>query len=222
MTTPQVTPRTGLLGGTFDPIHVGHLALAQAAQTALKLTSMIFMPTGQSWQKQHQRTEGAHRLAMARLALADGRRTEAGWRVDDREVLRDGPTYTVETLKSLRAEMGPKAALVLLMGSDQLLNLATWYQYEQLLDYCHIAVTQREQIGLQTFPPAVETLLTRHGRDALSDNPAGDLVFFRMPAVPVSSTYLRAVLANGEAMPELLPPRVGDYIDQHRLYRQVP
>jgi len=217
---PRV-PRYGLLGGSFDPIHVGHLALARSAQAALKLTGLIFMPTGHSWQKEHQRTPGEHRLAMVELALASADGTAHGWRADAREVQREGPTYTIDTLKSLRQELAPEAALVLLMGSDQLRNLATWYQYEHLLDYCHIAATQREQISLHSFPAPVEALLAAHGREALSDNPAGDIVFFRMPAVPVSSTRLREQLAGGDTFPELLPDGVGDYINQHQLYRQV-
>lgn len=228
MTEPRRQPdhertgRIGLLGGSFDPIHVGHLALARAAQTALNLSGLIFMPTGQSWQKAHQRTPGRHRLAMVQAAIESARGAELGWRADDREVLRDGPTYTVDTLADLRAELAPETPLVLLMGSDQLLNLATWHRYQELLDYCHIAVTQREQIRLQDFPAPVEALLASHGRDALSDRPAGEIVFFRMPAVPVSSTRLRAGLAAGESFPELLPQGVGEYIDQHRIYRQVP
>jgi len=217
----SMPPRCGLLGGSFDPIHVGHLALARAAQAALRLTGMIFMPTGQSWQKKQQRTPGEHRLAMVQAALASTDGAAHGWQADDREVLRDGPTYTIETLKSLRQEMGPEAAIVLLMGSDQLQNLATWHQYDRLLDYCHIAATQREQVNLHTFPPPVEALLTAHGKEALSHSPAGDIVFFRMPAVPVSSTRLRGQLARGDSFPELLPDGVGDYINQHQLYRQV-
>ena len=221
--SPDAKPqRTGLLGGSFDPIHVGHLALARAAQKALGLSGLIFMPTGQSWQKKNQRTPGEHRLAMVEEALKSTDGASQGWRVDDREVLRDGPTYTVETLAELRAELGPQTPLVLLMGSDQLLNLATWHRYTELLDYCSIAVTQREQVRLSDFPAPVEALLQKHGRDALSDRPAGDIVFFRMPAVPVSSTKLRAGLAAGESFPELLPQGVGEYIDQHRIYHQVP
>ncbi len=221
MSTPTRL-RIGLLGGSFDPIHVGHLALARAAKVGLGLNGLIFMPTGQSWQKQHQRTAPEHRLAMARIAVRNAAGSEDGWQVDDREVLRDGPTYTIETLIELRAELSADTALVLLMGSDQLLNLATWHRYDELLDYCHIGVTQREQVGLTDFPPPVEKLLARHGRDSLSDHPAGDIVFFRMPAVPVSSTRLRAGLAAGEAFPELLPQGVDAYIDEHSLYRQVP
>ncbi|MFK7964874.1 MAG: nicotinate (nicotinamide) nucleotide adenylyltransferase [Burkholderiaceae bacterium] len=217
---PRV-PRHGLLGGSFDPIHVGHLALARAAQTALRLSGLIFMPTGHSWQKKNQRTPGEHRLAMVRAALASADGAAQGWHADAREVQREGPTYTIDTLKSLREEMGPQASIVLLMGSDQLQNFATWHEYERVLEYCHIAATQREQVNLHSFPAPVEALLTEHGREALSENPAGDIVFFRMPAVPVSSTRLREQLARGDSYPELLPDGVGDYINQHRLYRQV-
>lgn len=220
--TDRPGARIGLLGGSFDPIHVGHLALARAAQQGLALDGIVFMPTGQSWQKTHQRTAPRHRLAMTRIAIGNAARPQDQWRVDDREVLRDGPTYTIDTLIELRAELTASTAIVLLMGSDQLRNLATWHRYEELLSYCHIAATRREQIALADFPAPVEALLATHGRDALSNHPSGNIVFFRMPAVPVSSTRLRAGLAAGESFPELLPQGVETYIDEHTLYRKTP
>jgi nicotinate-nucleotide adenylyltransferase len=209
--------RIGLLGGTFDPIHVGHLALARAARVALALDELRFVPTGRSWQKDASRASSAQRLEMVRRAVATLPPGE-GFMVDDREVRRDGPTYTVDTLVALRAEVGD-AALVLVMGSDQFRNLPSWHRWTELLEHAHIATTQRERIGLQGLPAPLEALLTRCGRDALGDAPAGSIVFFTMPPVPVSATALRAQLGRGERPAELLPPAVLDYIGSESLYR---
>jgi nicotinate-nucleotide adenylyltransferase len=216
MTHPSAgTKRIAILGGAFDPFHIGHVALARAAREALVLDELVLMPTGHSWQKPGQRTPAEHRLAMARLAAAE----LGGVTVDDREVVRDGPTYTVETLRALRAELGPGACLILLLGSDQLHNLATWWHYEELLDLANLAVTQRESTPLTELPPPVEALLEKAGRQALSGAPAGEIVFFRMPPTPVSSTALRRAIARSEPVQELLPAGVLDYIHRHRLYR---
>lgn len=210
--------RIGLLGGTFDPVHVGHLALARAACEALLLDEIRFIPTGRSWQKDDVTASGAQRLEMLRLAIA-GR---DGWAVDDRELRRDGPTYTIDTLNELRDELGPEPSLVLVLGSDQLRNLSTWHRYRELLTLAHIAATQRGPHRLAEFDSSVEVMVATHGRDALPDAPAGAIVFFRMPPVPVSATALRASLARGERPAELLPAPVLDYIDRLHLYRSAP
>lgn len=216
MTNRSAPPSTvGLFGGSFDPVHSGHIALARSAQVALKLTQMRLLPSGNSWQKPNQKTASEHRLAMLKLAVAN----EPDWLVDDQEIMRGGNTYTVETLESLRSELGEHVSLVLIMGSDQLHNLASWHRYQEILGLAHIAVTQREQIRLQDFNPEIEKLLTEHGSDALPPAPAGSIVFFRMPAVPVSSTALRAALRANEPVEGLLAPTVLDYIHEHRLYQ---
>ncbi len=210
--------RIGLLGGTFDPIHAGHLALARAAREALRLDELRLIPTGSSWQKAGPGADAPARLAMTRLAVG----ATPGFTVDDREVRRAGASYTIDTLVALRAELGPEPALVLVLGSDQLRNLATWHRYRELLDHAHIAVTQRGPHRLADLDAPVEALLAAHGRDALPDAPSGAIVFFRMPPVPVSGTALRERLARGERPAELLPSAVLDYIERHRLYRADP
>ena len=122
----------------------------------------------------------------------------------------------------LRATLGPQVALVLLLGSDQLHNLATWHRYDELLSLAHIACTQRERVRIENLPAEVEALVSAHGRDALPDSPAGSIVFFGMPPVPVSATVLRQQLARGERPRELVPPTVLDYIEFHHLYRHLP
>jgi len=140
--------------------------------------------------------------------------------VDDREALKDGPTYTVDTLTAMRAAWGPEVAIVLVLGSDQLHNLATWSRWQTLFTLAHLAVTQRERVSLEGLPAVVEAEVSQRGSDALPDAPAGGIVFFRMPAVAVSATALRAQLARGERPDGLSPPAVLDYIDSHRLYRR--
>jgi nicotinate-nucleotide adenylyltransferase len=213
--------RVGILGGTFDPPHVGHLALARSARDALQLDEVRLMPTGHSWQKSAAGATALQRLDMVRIALRDVGPAE-GLRADDREVVRGGQTYTVDTLEALRHELGPDVMLVLIVGSDQLRNLATWRNWQRLFDLAHIAATQRERITLDDLPPEVDAEVARRGRDALPDAPAGSIVFFRMPAVAVSATGLRAQLAAGERPDALSPPAVLDYIQSHRLYRRSP
>lgn len=207
-------PRIGLFGGTFDPVHIGHLTLARWARAELALDRLRLIPTGESWQKRPAWAPAADRLEMARLAFAH----EPWVTIDEREVHRDGPSYTIDTLIELRRELGPEPALVLLLGSDQLHNLATWHRWRELLDYAHLACTQRERIGLDALPADVDALVDARGRDALPDAPAGAIVFFGMPPVPVSATALRAQLERGERPAELVPPAVLDYIDSNRLY----
>jgi len=208
-------PRIGLLGGTFDPIHIGHVALARAAQAAYGFDEIRFLPTAISWQKGETSTEPNHRMEMVRQAIAGHR----GFVLDDREVRRGGNTYTVDTLGELRQELGRDAVLVLLLGSDQLRNLATWRRYRDLLALAHIAVTRREQISLARLPEPVEALVAEHGRDTLPNAPAGAIVFFGMPFVPVSATRLREQLLAGDRPATLLPQGILDYIAHHQLYR---
>lgn len=207
--------RIGLLGGTFDPIHVGHVALARAAQAAYGFDEIRFLPTAISWQKGETSTDPQHRMEMVRRAIAGHR----GFVLDDREVRRGGNTYTVDTLSELRGELGQDAVLVLLLGSDQLRNLATWRRYRELLALAHIAVTRREQISLARLPDPVEALVAEHGRDTLPNSPSGAIVFFGMPFVPVSATRLREQLLAGARPAIVLPAGILDYIDHHQLYR---
>jgi len=211
--------RVGLVGGTFDPPHVGHLALARAARDALGLHEVRLVPTGRSWQKGEAGASAMQRLEMTRLALT-GLDPAERLSVDPREVVRDGPTYTVDTLAQLRAELGPEPMLVLVLGSDQLRNLPTWHRWHELFRHAHLAATQRETVGLDALPPELDELLGQRGRDALPDAPSGALVLFRMPAVPVSATALRAQIRRGERPDGLSPPAVLDYIQANRLYRR--
>jgi nicotinate-nucleotide adenylyltransferase len=236
--------RVGLFGGTFDPPHVGHRVLVRSAALALKLDAVRLIPSGQPWQKTTVSTSAVDRLQMLRAAVLDmAPQPGETWQieVDDRETRRDGPTFTIETLIELRAEVGPATQLVWLMGADQFANLPTWHRWRELLDITHLAVTARGPEGLATLPTEVQTLLNARGRDALPEpnrpgaDPAdggvgaegtpdtsyacGSIVLFRMPAVPISSTALRRQLQAGDRPRELLSDGVIDLIDHLGLYR---
>jgi nicotinate-nucleotide adenylyltransferase len=217
--------RVGLLGGSFNPIHVGHLALGRAAAEAFALDRMIVMPTGNSWQKAgttQAKIDAAHRLAMVQIALASLEASHppgCEWVADDLEVKRAGPSYTIDTLQTLRDRLGPATTLVLILGSDQLHNLATWHRWRELPDLAHIAATQRERVPLAGLPEAVDHLVAQRGAQSLPNGAAGSIVFFRMPPVAVSATGLREQLSRGVYPDELLPAGVSDYIRRHHLYR---
>lgn len=210
--------RIGLLGGTFDPVHVGHVALARAAFEALALDELRFVPTGRSWQKTTAAADASARVEMVRIAIGDA----PGFVVDEREAHRQGDTYTVDTLVELRGELGTDPALVWLLGSDQLRNLATWHRWSELLQLAHLGVTHRAGDDLSRLDERVGKLLSELRRDTLPDAACGAIVFFPMPPVPVSASALREQLARGERPHDLLPPGVLDYIESRRLYRGAP
>ncbi len=216
----------GLLGGTFDPPHMGHLALASAALSALPLARVNLLPAGHPWQKVGTITSAEHRLAMLKAAVDTLNRDDIG--IDAREMLHDGPTYTIDTLEALRERVGPAMPLVLIMGEDQWRNLLTWHRWEALLEKCHIAVANRET-SLQ-LPKALEILLKCHQAtpQAICQSAAGAIVHFRMPAHRATSTGIRlafSTLPLNEALRrqgDALPTEVLTYIREHRLYGTAP
>ena len=216
----QNHPAIGIIGGTFDPIHIGHLGLAKSAKAALGLTSLCFLPTGNPWQKAHAVTPAEHRLAMLRIALA-------GWPnvvIDTQEMDRSqqqpaAPSYTIESLVHMRGRVGAQASLVLVIGSDQLQRFNTWHRWQEILSFCHLAVTQRERVPLTDLPEAVEALVNQRGAQRLPNEPCGSIVLFSMPPMPVSSTAVRKSLRNHEDVSGLVPDAVLNYINQHSLYQ---
>ena len=216
----QHEPIIGIIGGTFDPIHLGHLGLAKSAKAALALTSLCFMPTGNPWQKTRLVTAAKHRLAMLRLALD-------GWQdvsIDTQEIDRSekdpsAPSYTIESLVQMRQRVDPRSSLVLVIGSDQMQRFDTWHRWQEILNFCHIAVTQRERVPLSNLPASIEALVNECGAQRLPNAPAGSIVLFSMPPMPVSSTALRNSLRNHQDVSGLVPADVLAYIKQHALYQ---
>jgi nicotinate-nucleotide adenylyltransferase len=195
--------RIGLLGGTFDPPHIGHLILAETARQQLQLDQVLFLPAGEPPHKvKRQKTAVAHRVAMTALALKDN----AAFALDLSDVERPLPHYTV-TLVSLLQQQRPEANFWLLLGSDSLRDLAGWYQPAQLIRQCRLAVLPRSD-GLVDW---VTLSLAVPGVDAAVDSLAG-------PAVALSSTELRQWAAKGQSLRYLTPTAVITYIHENQLY----
>jgi len=188
--------RLGLLGGTFDPPHIGHLVAAVSVGEALGLDEVWLVPNGDPWQKRDQVvTPAAVRLEMARAAAAD----VPGLDVSDVEVRRDGPSYTIDTVHQLRAE-DPDRDLVVIMGRDSALGLPTWERHEELLATVDLAVVDRGGAAAPTLP-------------------GGRVVVVPMRRIDVSSTELRQRVAAGRPIIPLVPPAVAALVARHALYR---
>jgi nicotinate-nucleotide adenylyltransferase len=221
----------GLLGGTFDPVHAGHLQLGADAERALGLAQLRLLPAGQPWQKDAV-TPAYHRLAMLELALherAQRRPDVPGpggtpWVVDTREIARTGPSYTVDTLREIRAAVGPAAPLVWILGYDQLRGLPSWHEWQSLVQLAHIAYAQRAGEATRLDGALDGYVAARRGTAAqLASRPAGSFVQFPMQAVDCSATRLRAALAAGDTAGArtFLCPAVLGYIQTHQLYLAV-
>ncbi|MBC7684547.1 MAG: nicotinate-nucleotide adenylyltransferase [Bdellovibrionales bacterium] len=209
-----------LLGGSFDPVHHGHVALGALFAKLLAPDELRIIPAGNPWQKSSLRASAQDRVAMLELAFA-----EASLQVtmDLQEIERNAPTYTVDTLRNVRAQLGPDASLVFLIGADQLLHLDTWRDWRHLFDLAHIGVAARPGFSLAgaALPPAVAIeLQQRQGSlEQLRNTPSGHAYVAQALAVDVSSTQVRAALQRGEQANSLISPVVLDYIQQHNLYK---
>ena len=216
----MIAPVIGLLGGSFDPIHVGHLQLARDALAHLPLDEIRFIPAAQPWQKERV-TDAAHRAHMVERAIANEPRCV----LDMHEIERGGTTYTIDTLRALRAGPWPEASLVLVMGSDQFERFDTWRDWQAIAALAHIAVARRAGVAPR-LNPALQGFFDERlcGPAELAHRPAGGLVEFPMTAVDASATEARRLLASpspdaDRRLASLLPPAVLDYIRVHRLYR---
>lgn len=208
----------GILGGTFDPVHYGHLRLAEQAREQLGLASVRWIPAGQPPHRSRPNCSGEQRLAMVRRALADN----PAFSLDDGEVLVDTPSYSVLTLDRLRSELGAQQPLVLLLGNDAFLGLPGWHRWRELFELAHIAVATRPGSALSSDTMSPELAAAFNQRrcavDTLRHQPAGGILPFTVTALDISATQLRASLAAGRSPRYLLPDSVLDYIFQHRLY----
>ncbi len=193
--------RLGLFGGAFDPPHNAHVALAQAALAQLQLDELRVLPTGNAWHKARGLSPAEHRLAMARLAFAG----VPGVVVDDRELRREGPTYTVDTLRELRREH-PQDTLVLVLGADQADTFDQWRESAEIARLAIISIAGR--------PRAAEPAGTVNAARV----PGGRWVAITLPPLPVSATDIRERRAAGHGIDHLVPAPVARYIDRHHLY----
>jgi nicotinate-nucleotide adenylyltransferase len=204
----------GLLGGSFDPIHHGHLQLARDALKHLPIAEVRFVPAAQPWQKKAM-TPAEHRAKMVQLAIED----EPRFVLDMREIERGGTTFTIDTLRDLR-KAEPKQPLVLIMGSDQFARLHTWRDWQQVAELAHIAVAQRAGMSA----PA-EASMANTDPAQLTSSAGGSTVHFAMTPVDASATEVRRLLReprstqNEQRVAAMVPAKVLDYIRQHDLYR---
>ncbi|QDQ27222.1 nicotinate-nucleotide adenylyltransferase [Chitinimonas arctica] len=212
---------TGLFGGTFDPIHYGHLRIAEEFADALALDQVRLMPTANPPHRSGALASNAQRLEMVRLAIADNPRLAA----DDRELRRDGTCYTIDTLSEMRAALGPSAPLAWLIGADSFLSLDRWHRWRELFDLGCLAVACRPGFELAHWkevaaPALVKEVLPRI--QTLSVTGQVELGTIRLlPTTPlaISSTAIRAQLANGHSARYLVPDAVLDYAGRHLFYR---
>jgi nicotinate-nucleotide adenylyltransferase len=194
----SLAKRIGLLGGTFDPVHRAHVALAHAALAALRLDEVRWVPAGQPWQKERQVTPAVHREAMVRLAIVG----EPRFVLERMEIERAGPSYTLDTVRALAAAQ-PGAEWVLIIGQDQYAGLHTWRDWQQLLGLVTLAVANRP--GPQR-PVAAEVQAFAHR-------------VVPLPMLDISSTDIRARVSQGGDIAPLVPAEVARYIESHGLYR---
>ena len=209
---------TGILGGTFDPVHLGHVALAEAALAQLPLSEVLWLPSGSPGHRGSPAAGASDRLAMLRLALAGNPR----YRIDAAELEQSEPTYTVNTLARLRAHLGGERPLVLLLGSDSFLSLPTWLRWRELFDLAHFAVASRPGHSLGGGGTAPELAAEIGARSAqpeqLARSAAGRIASFDMPPMDISASAVRAGFATGQDMRHLLPAAVLAYIQSQHLY----
>ena len=200
--------RIGLFGGTFDPPHLGHLALAEWARDRLALDRVLFMPAGVPPHKRGRALTGAaHRVAMARLAV----RGHSAFAVSTLEARRRGPSFTVDTLRALKAAH-PGARLYLLMGADSLDDFASWHEPGEIARLATLVVAARPGAG----EPGARR--PRGGRRA-GPGATARIVRLRNPGIELSSSALRALAHAGRSLSYLVPDAVAAYIARHRLYR---
>lgn len=214
----------GLFGGTFDPVHYGHLRPALEVFSALDLDEMRFIPAAQPPHRQPPLASVVQRRDMLELALAD----QPGFVLDDRELRREGPSYMIDTLISLRADLGPDLPVCLVLGRDAFAGLDSWHRWQELLDVAHIVIAQRPALDLQLMggpvelPGSLQSLLNEHlieQPDQLKVKPAGSLYQVSVTQLAISATTIRAACASGKSCRYLLPEPVYQYIQRTGLYQ---
>jgi nicotinate-nucleotide adenylyltransferase len=208
----------GIMGGTFDPVHFGHLRLAEEAAEILGLECVRWIPAGMPSHRNVPRASAVHRLKMVRLAIARNPTFE----LDDAEIRQKTPSYTVETLQRLRRELGPKRSIVLLLGTDSFRNLTSWQRWRELFELAHIFVGLRP--GHSLTPGGMHPALAAQWRkrtgtpEQLLGQPAGRVVIYATTALDVSASAIRAHFAQARSPRYLLPGAVLEYIEAHALY----
>ena len=206
--------RHGFIGGSFNPIHDGHIKAALGTTKALALDSVTFIPAYQSPLKEVHSVSAEHRLAMVELAIAGSPLL----RCDDREIRRQGRSLTVDTVRELREDYGDDTSLFWIMGDDLLATLNQWSRWQSLVDYCHLVVLGRPGHVREDCPDEVADWLNSRAGETVSQ-PSGSVQFLELPLITMSSTSAREGFLMDCAAKLLLPTKVMEYIEAHALYR---
>ncbi len=207
------TRHIGLFGGSFDPVHRGHLLAAQSVQQQLSLDSLVWLPAAQSPFKAAPASPDRHRIAMLRLAIE----AYPQFKLDTRELLRSGPSYSIDTLSEIVAEQ-PQNHYYLLMGVDAWVGFEQWYRWQSIVDLCNLVVVTR---------PAYERPLLSSGWqkkcisrvEDIRSRKTGGVIFLSVPESPAASSDIRQRLQHGKPVDGLLSPQVQSYIAEHGLYQ---
>lgn len=209
-----------LLGGSFDPVHSGHVELGKYFCQLFKTDILRLIPAGNPWQKSSLSASSDHRVAMLEQAFAD---SGLAFTIDHQEIDRPGATYSFDTLSNIRHEVGDYVSLVFLMGADQLHRLHTWYRWRELLNLANFAVSTRpgsvpplEGLPLEVAEMVFPCIATS---DEIAATPAGKILIDNTLHIDISSTDIRNALRNGQNPGSLIPPAVLGYINDHQLYR---
>ena len=216
MSDPGNSALVGILGGTFDPIHRGHTQTAVTLQQALGFDQLRLIPSAIPPHRQSTQASAEQRLAMVKLAAAEC--TDVV--VDEREIIREGVSYSVDTLKSLRHELGDEVSLCLIMGMDAFLLLDSWHEWQQLADLTHIVVMNRPGFEAPADGVMARFLHAREAEDAqaLRDQPYGRVWVQQVPPADISATAIRAAVQAGSNPEAMLAPPVWRYIQTNKLY----
>jgi len=205
----------GLFGGTFDPIHKGHITIAKALIEALELQGMQFIPNKDPMHRNQPIASVEHRLNMVRIATAKNTK----FIVNDVEILRPGPTYTIDTLTRIREKI-PKQPLCLILGKDVFASMNTWRQWEMIPTLVHLVIINRLGVPL-SYEPWMKTLLEEHETDdirQLCSKPGGYLLQHEIEPLMISATEIRKKLKAHQSVADAVMPEVLRYIEQHNLY----
>jgi len=197
----------GVLGGTFDPVHSGHLVIAEEARLKLKLNKVLFLPAGQPWLKTNSKiTPAVHRIEMLKRAIADN----ASFELSTMEVDRPGPSYSVDTVAALQQQLGAGAKIFFLIGWDSLAELPQWKEPARLIQLCKLVAVTRPGFSrpdLKSLEPSIPGITQ-------------SVVWLDIPPIDISSSDIRDRVAQGLSIHRLVPDDVESYIAENKLYRK--
>jgi nicotinate-nucleotide adenylyltransferase len=207
----------GLLGGTFDPIHHGHLQLALAACQELDLEQVKLIPCYRSPHKNQPIANPEDRFNMVKLAITE----KPYFSVDDYEIKNQKPSYSIDTLQAMRATLGEKTPFCWIMSMDAFLKFDLWHRWQEIPKLAHLAIANRPGSEKISSPPILDLLNDRQifNKDLLATAPAGHIILFTMPPNPISATEIRNLIRNDKDASNLVPKAVWEYICSRKLYR---